>query len=95
MPNSTPLRIVERDDALPDWLFGERLDDPRLLRDDCRTLEVVQLDDRRFLYLALTADFDWICDHCDVPLYTDWEPILAEAVSNFEIGDGDPSFHSR
>lgn len=95
MPNPTPLRIVHRDDALPDWLFGERLDDPRLLRGDCRTLAVLQLDDRRFLYFALTGDFDWICAHCDVPLYTDWEHIVVEDVSSFERGDEDPAFHPR
>jgi hypothetical protein len=95
MPNPTPLRIVHRDDALPEWLFGERLDDPRLLRGDCRTLAVLQLDDRRFLYLALTDDFDWICDHCDVPLYTDWEHVVVEAISSFERGDEEPAFHPR
>jgi hypothetical protein len=95
MPNPTPLRIVQSDDALPDWLFGARLDDPRLLRGDCRTLAVIKLDDCQFLYLALTGDFDWICDHCDVPLYTDWEHVVVEAVSSFEMGDEDPSFHPR
>ena len=95
MPNQTPLRIVEKDDSLSDWLFGERLDDPRLLSGDCRTLAVLKLDDGSCLYIALTADFDWICDHCDVPLYSDWEHVVVEPVSGFEIGGANPLFTSK
>jgi hypothetical protein len=95
MPNQTPLRIVERDDSLSDWLFGERLDDPRLLDGDCRTLAVLKVDDGRSLYIALTADFDWICDHCDVPLYSDWKHVVVELVSRFDIGEAVPSFISK
>ncbi|MES2661299.1 MAG: hypothetical protein V4689_21950 [Verrucomicrobiota bacterium] len=95
MTNQTPLRIVERDDSLSDWLFGERFDDHRLSSGDCRTLAVLKLDDARSLYIALTADFDWICDHCDVPLYSDWTHIVVELVSKFEIGDPVPSFASK
>ena len=95
MVKHVPLRIIENDDSLPEWMFGDRLADSRLKESDCRTLAVVDISDGCSLYIALTSDFDWICDHCDIPLYTDWQHVVVESVSTFEGGDATPAFHPK
>jgi hypothetical protein len=95
MTSITPLRIVERDDSLSEWLFGERIDDTRIINSDCRTLATLKTDDGRLLYVALTNDFDWICDHCDIPLYTDWTNVVVESIPSFDIVDAGYSFTTK
>ena len=95
MVTQVPLRIIEKDDSLSEWMFGERLTDSRLRDGDCRTFAVIDIGGGHCLYIALTADFDWICDHCDGPLYTDWRHVVVESISTFDSGDATPSFNPK
>jgi len=52
------------------------------------------MDNHSSLYVALTADFDWICDHSNIPLYSDWEHVVVELVPGFVAGDSEPSLAS-
>lgn len=95
MSSCIPLRIVPDDDSLSDWLFGGRLDDPRFLNGDCFTFAVLKMEDGSLLYLAITTDFDWICNHCDKPLYSDWKHVVVERIEEFSCAEVSLEFHPR
>ncbi len=90
-----PLRIVPRDDSLSDWLFGGLIDDPRIQEGDCKTVMVLSLQDEHLLYFALTADFDWVCDHSDHPNYTDWKSVVVERITFEQVSEAGDAFHPK